>query len=237
LQQFCLQAMLRNLRQYLLASYVACCCLQPFYSTSVMSKLVKMAEEHINTLVVKQQAQGSGAAGNEADTAAAAAAAAAEATTAVATCYTPPPAAAADTAGTPAAGETADAAAAGPSSGDGERSSSPDSSLPVDTAVFARTRMALQTWDQLCSNASTPSTVLPAGSSELVRQLRVRERWARLVGVPPGAAAAAAPAMEGDSEAPEQQQQQQGNDAAAAAAGVHEAPAVEDEAAAKRQRC
>jgi hypothetical protein len=219
----------------LLTSYAAavCCCLQPFYSTSVMSRLVKMAEEHINTLVVKQQAQGSGAAGSDAE-----AAAVDEATTATATNYTLP---AADTAGTPAAVETADAAgdaaaAAGPSSWERERSSSPDSSLPVDTAVFARTRMALQTWDQLCSNASTPSTVLPAGSSELVRQLRVRERWARLVGVPPGAAA---PAMEGESEGPEQQQQQQGGDAAAAAAaaGVHEAPALDDEAAAKRQRC
>jgi hypothetical protein len=108
--------------------------------------------------------------------------------------------------------------------------------LPVDTAVFARTRMALQTWDQLCSNASTPSTVLPAGSSELVRQLRVRERWARLVGVPPGAAVAA---TQGESEDPQQQQQQEEGGVAgkAAAAGKHAAPAVEDEAAAKRQRC
>jgi hypothetical protein len=195
-----------------------------------MSRLVKMAEEHINTLVVKQQAQGSGATGSDADTAAAA-----EATTATVTTYT-----AADTAGTPAAPAAAEAAAAeageaaatGPSSRDRDRSSSPDSSLPVDTAVFARTRMALQTWDQLCSNASTPSTVLPAGSSELVRQLRVRERWARLVGVPPGAAAAA---VQGESQGPEQQQDQQQGDAAAAA--VHEAPAVEGETAAKRQRC
>jgi hypothetical protein len=214
--------------------------LQPFYSTSVMSRLVKMAEEHINTLVVKQQAQGSsGAAGSDADVAAAV-----EAATATTTNYTP---AAADTAPTPAgeaaaeaadaAGEAAAEAAAEPSSQDRERSSSPDdSSLPVDTAVFARTRMALQMWDQLCSNASTPSTVLPAGSSELVRQLKVRERWARLVGVPPGAAA---PALQGESQGPEQQQQQ-GDDAVAAtaaAAGGHELPVLEGEAAAKRQRC
>lgn len=216
------------------APYLANVLQQPFYSTSVMSRLVKMAEEHINRLVDKQQAAGNGDAGSNGATAPAAAAA--DAATATATTYTAPDSAvtppAAEAAGTAAAVDAGDAAAAaGP--GSRERSSSPDSSLPVDTAVFARTRMALQTWDQLCSNASTPSTVLPAGSSELVRQLKVRERWARLVGVPPGAAAAA---MQGESQGPEQQQQQQG-DAEGAAAAVHEAPALEDEAAAKRQRC
>jgi hypothetical protein len=46
--------------------------------------------------------------------------------------------------------------------------------------------VALQTWQQLCTNASTPSTVLPANSSQaLVRALQVRQRWAKIVSMAP----------------------------------------------------
>lgn len=48
--------------------------------------------------------------------------------------------------------------------------------------IYRRTQMALQTWNTLTTNASTPSTVLPLNSDELMRQLRVRERWGKLVG-------------------------------------------------------
>jgi hypothetical protein len=54
------------------------------------------------------------------------------------------------------------------------------------TAVCTRTRVALLTWQQLCTNASTPSTVLPANSSQaLVRALNVRQRWAKIVSMAP----------------------------------------------------
>ena len=49
-------------------------------------------------------------------------------------------------------------------------------------SVFQRTALALETWDTLASTASTPSTLLPSGhSQELMRQLRLRQRWSKLV--------------------------------------------------------
>lgn len=213
-----------------------------------MSRLVKSAEEHINTLVVKQQTAGSpqspaaaitAADGSEmlsagTDVTAATAAAAGE----------PAPAAAIVVAEEAqpllaAAAEEVDHDAAANdvatvSSADAEQ----QHKLPVDTAVFARTRMALQTWDTLCNNASTPSTVLPAGSSELVRQLQVREKWAKLVGVPHGDTEAAPEAadeqddaeqQEGDSAAGGRKQQRQENE--------EESDEQEAAAASKKQRC
>lgn len=42
--------------------------------------------------------------------------------------------------------------------------------------------------------AKTPSTVLPAEGSDLLRQLHARERWQRIAATPVGGAPAAAPA-------------------------------------------
>eukprot|EP00775_Hariotina_reticulata_P002343 gene2343-2650_t len=203
------------------APYLANVLQQPFYSTSVMSRLVKNAEEHINTLVIKQQnttgtspAEGDAAAGPD-DSQPAQQAGAGD---------TPgvqqaaPDAAARQNSEAPAECEhcrwqqAGEGTAAGASSS-GNGAAEAEEPLPVCTAVFARTRMALETWDTLSSNASTPSTVLPAGSSELVRQLRVRERWARIVGVPPAG----------------QQEVQQGSQQGQAAAGS----AVQSEGAAE----
>jgi hypothetical protein len=53
-------------------------------------------------------------------------------------------------------------------------------------AVCARTLMALETWQQLRTNASTPSTVLPADSSDaLARALSTRQRWSQVEGLAP----------------------------------------------------
>jgi hypothetical protein len=109
--------------------------------------------------------------------------------------------------------------------------------LLASTAVCARTRVALQTWHQLCSNASTPSTVLPANSSQaLVRALNVRQRWAKIVSMAPimqqagmdptaGAAGAEAAAAEGEAAAAggaSAGAQQGVGEAAAAAAAEHQ---------------
>jgi hypothetical protein len=52
--------------------------------------------------------------------------------------------------------------------------------------VFRQTQQALDTWKSMRESAKTPSTVLPAEGSELLRQLQVRERWARLTARPVG---------------------------------------------------
>jgi hypothetical protein len=206
------------------APYLANVLQQPFYSTSIMSRLVKSAEEHINTLVIKQQSAGSSP---ESSPPAAAAPAEGSATPdAVRTAaVTPRPvtAAAGDAESNQVPSSAAvdeDAAANGPTanSAEDEEEQEQQQQLPVDTAVFARTRMALQTWDTLCNNASTPSTVLPAGSGELVRQLQVRERWAKIVGVPHSEAAPAG--------AEEEEREQQAEVGAAAAAADSTAAAV-----------
>jgi hypothetical protein len=108
-----------------------------------------------------------------------------------------------------AAAEEAATGGGGPT---GEGHSDTDTEeLLASTAVCARTRVALQTWHQLCSNASTPSTVLPANSSQaLVRALNVRQRWAKIVsmapimqqaGMDPTAGVAAAAAADGEAAA------------------------------------
>lgn len=191
------------------APYLANVLQQPFYSTSIMSRLVKMAEGHIESLVAQEgrdgaaEAAAAGAGGHHADSssqrAAAAAAepgqpAAADAGAADTTQpATPVPAGAGEcmpaaaTAAAPAA--PAGDAAAGSSGDDGAVGAMSDTDteeLLVGTAVCARTRVALQTWQQLCSNASTPSTILPANSSQaLVRALQVRQRWAKIVSMAP----------------------------------------------------
>ena len=76
---------------------------------------------------------------------------------------------------------------------------------------------------------------LPASSTELVRQLQVRERWAKIVGVPHPAETAGAAGEGAEQQAHEQQQQlvQQQEEPEGAAAGSsantkqqHEAPGV-----------
>lgn len=240
-----------------------------------MSRLVKSAEEHINSLVIKQQSATSP------QTTPAAAAAAEEDTAANVSvgditgrdnpdrASTPPPLAAAAAApaglATPTQPAAAAAAAAARAESPPPLAIAPDSKsqagspaeqqrLPVDTAVFARTRMALQTWDTLCNNASTPSTVLPATNSDLVRALQVRERWAKIVGVQHAAAAPDGTAAAVEQVTPQQQQQHSVGDgitaavdstaAAVASEGSkqqrqHEVPEIEqlDAAAVKKQRC
>jgi hypothetical protein len=164
-----------------------------------MSRLVKMAEGHIESLVAQEAKDGATAA-------AAAAGAAAPDFQAVGSSQQPGPGSAAAEAPEPGPGPSSaaaaaagvdTAAAAGAAAGvdaagaDAGTYTSPASSadtgeLLEGTAVCARTRVALQTWQQLCSNASTPSTVLPPNSSQaLVRALNVRQRWAKLVGMAP----------------------------------------------------
>lgn len=199
------------------------CCVQPFYSTSIMSRLVKTAEGHIESLVAQeakhstatQAAAAAQAAAGNTPTPAAAAAAAAQATPEAALTSAPPAAAEGHLAPSQAEAAAEDAATgpAGGAAGEGH-SDTDTEELLASTAVCARTRVALQTWHQLCSNASTPSTVLPANSSQaLVRALNVRQRWAKIVSM--------APIM-----------QQAGMNPKAGAAGAEAAAAAEGEAAA-----
>jgi pyruvate dehydrogenase E2 component (dihydrolipoamide acetyltransferase) len=63
--------------------------------------------------------------------------------------------------------------------------------------VLRQTQRALDTWRALRDGAKTPSTVLPAEGSDLLRRLAASEAWERAIGAggpPDGAAAPPAPA-------------------------------------------
>lgn len=82
--------------------------------------------------------------------------------------------------------------------------------------VFKKTQQALETWRHMREGAKTPSTVLPAEDSELLRQLHARERWVQLSGRVPGEGGAAQAA--GGAQQQPQQQEAAGEGAPEAAA-------------------
>jgi hypothetical protein len=104
----------------------------------------------------------------------------------------------------------------------------PAGALAGTSRLFARTTLALHTWDTLTSTAHTPSTLLPAAhSSELLRQLRLRQRWAALLA---RQAPGAGPPADAGGQQQQQQEQLSGESPRHASSGVGGASAADGSA-------